>query len=81
MMERETVPSGKFILVCRVFFRLVRHHNDPLARTFSLHLACNVRHAGYVEPSTFLPAGHCNSVIIEDFISNIDAGRDRRPQR
>ena len=61
-----------------IFFRLVRHHEHALD-AFGRNLARDLRHgkAAVVR----LAAGHGHGVIEQDFVGDVDARRDRRPDR
>ena len=81
--EVELVPmvdrdAGGEARVQRVLRRLVGDHDHP-AGALGRDLAGDLRHREW--PIDALAAGHRDRVVVEDLEGDVDAGRDRRPDR
>ena len=62
----------------RIFFRLVRHHDDP-ADAFGRNLAADLRHRQ--RPVDRLAARHRDSIVVEDLVCDVGSRRDSRADR
>ena len=64
-----------------VFFRLIGHDYDALC-AFGSHALCNLNHAvAFWALTDLLATGHGHGVVVQNFVGDIDACRNRLAHR